>query len=321
MDYLLDSMGQIHVGGTDGLLSNTGSIETSNETMFNIPTFYPDRPCNPAPQTCDPSAPVVPNIVHLIWFFEAGTKLRFHQLASFLSALRIQRPKEIWFWYDEGLPAGPYWWEFVQEVNRSQDTNLVQKKTKKPTHILRQKISVYPEHASDWHRINVMLEHGGIYMDNDMLLLRNLKPLMCYNLTMARARNMSLDNGFIIARPGSAFIKLWRKTYEHYSARQVMVNSVINSLELYKQHPDLVHVETECLLRPSGSPVEVVYQREDYKYFDWSRHYGNHLWRGIKGTIDKETIKTAPNTISQILYYIYYQVKRNDTLNISYKAE
>lgn len=310
----LHSFGQIK--GMSGLSAKNDSKWrkiVSNTWAFKYLTFHHDKGCHPEPHTCDISKPVVPNIVHYIWLYKQAKRFEFCHLISVLSALRIQVPDEVWFWYDKKLPVGQYWEQVKAETNRTK-IPFILRKTKTPTHISGQKIK-YSEHSSDIMRLIILSKYGGIYLDSDMIILRDLKPLMCYNHTQGRAMSATLANSFIMAAPGSEFLNIWMRSYHSYKPKYWSENSVVVPLKLALKNQDKIHVEPRCILRPNMNRVEKKYLFNENLYFNWSEHYSVHVFlRFYRNLTDEETIKWTNNTLSQIFYYIYYKSKRNDTL-------
>ena len=75
-------------------------------------------------------------------------------------------------------------------------------------------------HRSDLMRIDVLEEHGGIYVDHDAFVLRSLSQLRRCTGTGVRAGyeyfsrdRHKLNNGVLLARPGARFLSLWREAY------------------------------------------------------------------------------------------------------------
>ena len=75
-------------------------------------------------------------------------------------------------------------------------------------------------HRSDLMRLDVLEEHGGIYVDHDAFVLRSLSQLRRCTGTGVRAGyeyfsrdRHKLNNGVLLARPGARFLALWREAY------------------------------------------------------------------------------------------------------------
>jgi len=61
--------------------------------------------------------------------------------------------------------------------------------------------------------VAVLEEHGGIFMDADTIVLRDLNPIIC-KLDKTEAIMFGKHCAFVAARPGSYLLKLWRKAIQ-----------------------------------------------------------------------------------------------------------
>ena len=62
-------------------------------------------------------------------------------------------------------------------------------------------------------------DYGGIYIDDDVLVIRSFDPLRGYDLTLGRPVKIALPNGIIIARNGTLFLRIWLENYRHYNPK------------------------------------------------------------------------------------------------------
>ncbi|KJZ73444.1 hypothetical protein HIM_07238 [Hirsutella minnesotensis 3608] len=109
-------------------------------------------------------------------------------------------------------------------------------------------------HVADTVRLELLLEHGGIYLDIDAFALRPFGRA----LNVPRPRSVLLGweggdrhglcNAVIAARANSTFIDRWLKTYDHADLnREWNYHSVILPKNLAAAHPDEV-----CELPPDA---------------------------------------------------------------------
>lgn len=84
-----------------------------------------------------------------------------------------------------------------------------------PTHLGGIEI-VWPQYVSDVMRLQILYNHGGVYMDTDMLLRMDLNDHIkgAYNherlwLSWEDADRTSICNALMISPPGNAFVKAW----------------------------------------------------------------------------------------------------------------
>lgn len=102
----------------------------------------------------------VPNIVHYIWF--GCRDFRFHHYLSVKSVIKIQKPVTILF-HTDCMPHGKYFREVEPHLR-------IVKRTPPKTVWGRPIVNV--EHQSDVARLQILLEFGGIYLDDDVVILK-----------------------------------------------------------------------------------------------------------------------------------------------------
>jgi mannosyltransferase OCH1-like enzyme len=124
---------------------------------------------------------LVPNIVHYVCLKQ--TKLSFSLFLSILSAWQNQKPSRIYIHCDDCSFNGKYWNELLKlkELNQILYINKLEnfKETifkKKPGWI---------HHKSDVIRILILMHYGGIYMDNDMILVNSLDKYRKFEIAVS----------------------------------------------------------------------------------------------------------------------------------------
>ena len=118
---------------------------------------------------------MIPNVVHFVYINERPWKL--HHYLSVKSAFRLN-PEKVNIWLDKE-PEGE-WWELTKPLV---ELHFVDP----PTEIFGTSIT-QPAHKSDVIRLQVLLEHGGIYADTDTIFI---KPF-----------NNILNNKFVLGQQG-----------------------------------------------------------------------------------------------------------------------
>lgn len=245
--------------------------------------------------------PIVPKIVHLIWFRPRGPRwctFRFHNLISILSVHKFIQPEYIFVWHNN-TPCGHYWNEAAERI-----PNIVMKKTRAPTSVFGQSIQVI-EHQTDVARINIILNYGGIYIDLDVVALKAWDPLLYYETTMGAENPNLLGSGVITAIPNSKFIALWLESYKDFYDIKWNYNSCVMPTKLSRKYPELVHIEWDTMHSPSWNEVEWLY--DEGKLWDWSLNYCVHLWyRYHRLEHSPEDIRKINTTMAEIFRYVYY---------------
>ena len=242
--------------------------------------------------------PVIPKIVHMVWFYPEETAFRFHHLLCLISVQKHIGPTKILFWYNN-RPTGP-WWVFVKQTV----PHLLTIQAEPPKEVFGTAIKS-PEHQSDVFRIKVLQKYGGIYLDLDVIALKSFDSLLRYDVTMGAETPDLLANGIILSTPNSTFLHLWHEAYRTFDDSKWNLHSVILPMKLAKQHPKLVHIEWFNLFRPNWGERHWLY--EDGKLWDWSENLAVHLYyREHNVEYDPNTIRALNTTAGEIFRFIYY---------------
>ncbi|KAL5020456.1 hypothetical protein ScPMuIL_003348 [Solemya velum] len=253
-----------------------GSLNTSSvlETPFN------SRPLHLVIDQCCQDQFLVPNIVHFVWF--QLERLSFYHFLSILSAHMFLKPCLILI-HGDVLPAGEYWGKLLDIV-----TNVVHVRSDPPSQVFGKNLS-WIQHKSDIHRIEVMKEYGGIYLDTDLIVLQSFEFLRNYTYTMGMEDDVGLGNGIILAQKNATFLHHWYQSYKTYDPGEWAAHSVVESFQLSKQFPDLIHVMNKTsIYTPSYWQTDLIYKDN----YDWSGNIALHLYSVHKQPFKEETIET-----------------------------
>ena len=218
----------------------------------------------------------VPNLIHYIWFschtFKMSTYL------CMLSALKNQNPDFILI-HGDCEPEGKYWELFKSAAGEK--LKLVKKSP--VTQIFGKKISVV-EHQADVARLQVVLQVGGIYLDDDVVVLKSLDELRRDNdIVLGEASPISLANGGIIANKNSWFLKRWFQQYQTFNDALWGANSVQTALALWQLFPEEIKVVPVTMMRPNWMEYNMLH----HGLMDWSEHYTMHLSTRYMDEFDK----------------------------------
>ncbi len=245
---------------------------------------------------------VVPNIVHYIWF--TPHEFKFHHYLGALGALRIQKPDKIMF-HTDAEPDGGWWYDFKQEAG---DVLQIVRRDQ-PGDIFGHPVDDI-HHKSDVSRMQVLLEYGGIYLDSDVMIVRNMDPIRKYNYTMGM-EIAGLNNGVIFSAPQSAFLKIYYDSYKNFDDGQWNLNSCVEPYRLASEHPDLIHIETSSLSRPQWTDWwDMRRAWRNGALVDWDHSYAIHWIYSYHGDeYNPEQIKTMNTTFGEVARHIYYGKK------------
>ena len=148
-------------------------------------------------------------------------------------------------------------------------------------------------HLADFIRLRLLLDHGGVYADMDTLFLSAL-PVEFFGFPCVMGREAvdpfvpagavggSLCNAFIMAEPGSAFIRRWLDEMPGAFDGSWSRHSTFLPYRLSQQFGDLLHVEPENSFfaldwTPSGL-ADLFERRVTLTEPAYSLHLWAHLW-------------------------------------------
>jgi hypothetical protein len=182
---------------------------------------------------------VVPKFVHFIYGLDSqggGPEFGFIQWLSIVSSYVSIRPSRIFFWY-RGEPNGE-WWErarpFVTDFKVARDV----------TEIHGNPVNNYA-HKADILRLEILIEHGGIYLDTDFVVWRSFDSLLRDDCTMAHegeAGWVGLGNSAIIAKPRAKFLIRWLEAYADFNDSEWNRHSILLPRQLAANNPSEIRV-------------------------------------------------------------------------------
>ena len=159
---------------------------------------------------------IVPNIIHFIRF--GDFELKFIDYLVLLAAMRNHRPDKFYIHTNE--PDVQYTGKYWDWVRKDEElwTRIKVLYLEVPTEIFGQQLyeDWYNYHGSDIERIRVLMKYGGIYLDNDVFIIRSLDKYRKYELAISWDENQLMGNQVIIAHKDARFLALWLDSYRNY---------------------------------------------------------------------------------------------------------
>jgi len=251
------------------------------------------------------------------------------------SAINNIRPERAYLYY-EYEPSGP-WWELTKPL-------LEPVKIKAPREVFGRPLKHFA-HRADVVRLAKLIEHGGIYLDCDVLVHRDFDDLLDNSFVISpEAENadkiLSLSNAVMLAEPSSPFAKRWFQEYRSFRGDRWEFwaeHSTRLPLKLAKRFPQEVTVlpyTSFCWPLWYESHLKVIYEPGRSKIENHA--YGNHLWetnawerylenltpRHVRMTtsnfcewarpliVDLPDNFGAPSLLKLMYIQIYYQIRR-----------
>ncbi|CAG5131888.1 unnamed protein product [Candidula unifasciata] len=159
----------------------------------------------------------VPKIVYFLNF--GVNKFRLVNYISLRAASRFIAPSALYVVGDQH-PRGEWWRKVMADVPgvRFLYREIPGNISGIPAHI---------KHLSDIVRLQLLYMNGGIYLDTDTVVVRDLQALLEHNLTLGLIDKVTgMGNGFIIAKRGNDFIEEWYSHYTKYNNSAYYLNSL-----------------------------------------------------------------------------------------------
>ena len=238
----------------------------------------------------------------MVWLYHAKLDFKFYQYVSALSVLRFIKPCAILFWYDGQEPVGKFWDQLKRKAQQAK-IHMHFLKIKAPTTIQGKSLA-FKEHQSDIIRINVLKECGWIYLDSDVLILKSLRTLMCYDLVLGKQDKRRLCNNFIMSVKDAPFLEKWIYEYENDYRKDWGYNNIKMPMKLSRKYKYMVHIEESSINRPSWEEDEVKQLYSEGYIYDWSQNYAIHLWHTVVGTYDYESLYFRNTTVGQVFRHV-----------------
>jgi len=153
---------------------------------------------------------------------------------TLLLARKVHNPQKIIIWSNKP-EASPSMLETARAVDAEVRTTAM------PTQFGGGPI-IWPQYMSDVLRLRILLEHGGIYMDTDMLLLKPLHEHLSDKLVISweSQAQCSISNALMISPPQNKFLRTWLKNLEKVIQSDVWAyGGVVLPAKMIAEEPSL----------------------------------------------------------------------------------
>jgi hypothetical protein len=245
---------------------------------------------------------MIPNIIHFIWLTGPDSRpFNLINMVAVKAASDIQRPDRIIMHTNEAPVGNPYWDEAAQ---------FFEVQPVKTTH----PDLPFVQYRSDVLRLEILREHGGIYLDTDSLLISSLMPFMDMPFSLARESSDSLAMTPIFAAPGAPFIDHWLEGIPKAMASGVWAKHSVNlPHELQEEFPFLCKVWPQKDFFPFDLKRNYLFEiGDDLVKENWKRmgsayalHVYETYWAADVAKIDREYVVWNRNCLFGILFGMY----------------
>ncbi|HXB52909.1 MAG TPA: glycosyltransferase, partial [Rhizomicrobium sp.] len=174
-------------------------------------------------------------------------------------------------------PSGP-WWELSRPL-------VMVVPIKAPREIFGRPLC-HVAHQSDVVRLQKLIEHGGIYLDADVLVHRSFDDLLGHSAVLGQegeGAQAGMANAVILAEKNAPFLRRWLEEYRSFRSqgRDEYWNehSVLLPVKLAKAHPSEITVlSPKAFFWPLWTDDHLEWIFRSNRTIPLDGVYANHLW-------------------------------------------
>lgn len=198
--------------------------------------------------------PTIPNTITFVFALKPQTEeFLFCYYLSVYSAYILNKPDKIVFYYHYDLYGK--WFDALQQI-----ACIEFRKVDLPTHIGGKPLRKVA-HMADKLRMDILYEHGGVYMDIDTISIRPYTHLLWNETVLGFQSCDRICNAIMMTIPKSDFFAKWLQLYEdRFEPDGWEESSILLQFELYTQYPNSVTVvPEETFFRPSYDETDQIF--------------------------------------------------------------
>jgi predicted O-methyltransferase YrrM len=245
-------------------------------SVCNLGTLYPKDPCSE-----------IPKIIHLLFFGETEFYNFHHRCVH--SMLQYMPNYEVRI-YNSKEPVNNKYWD---DIKNQPKVKII--KIDVPQHFDGFELKHF-QYKADVVRLEVLYEHGGVYLDLDMIIIRPFDEVFnsghSFYISKERAGHDCLINAFLASKPKNEFIKLWLNAFKSGLRLGIWAHHIRDSnKKLLDEHPHYEHkyrikiLEGNVFMPLHWQDTEAFLRSENTPYEFPAESYGTHLWETILGDV------------------------------------
>ncbi|XP_067946235.1 uncharacterized protein [Watersipora subatra] len=236
--------------------------------------------------------PVIPNVFHYVRFNQSF--LKFYAMLSIKSALRIN-PEKVYI-HTNSPPQG-HFWDMIKN-----DPRIKVVHRDPPTSIFGKEFG-WVQHGSDLARIQILREHGGIYLDNDCIVINEFERERKHHCVVSKSsEERHMGNMFMMATTDCVFMQLYEELYRLDYQRHIWYynGGELPQYALLDQYPGIAFMADEGVaqrlisllwnentdveyLQKYWSVVHLYYGHKDYTYNDTTDYNEKNIYNISNG--------------------------------------
>lgn len=235
-----------------------------------------------------------PNVVHFLYF--GGRPFSYVNYLAIRAAYEVQQPDVIYMHCTEE-PVGNPNWEAIRPYVTFRKLDDIEQFEGKDVY--------WPQYKSDIARLRILIAEGGVYLDNDMILMKSISSLLGRSTVMSYecGDGATISNAFISTPANSPFLKIW---LERMAARMGGVwadHSVVLAGEVSREFPGLLTVLPSQSFCPFYWDDKSLFDASPGK--DLTGSYAIHLWDtiwsgNVLAQVDADYLATSDSAFASI---------------------
>ena len=151
-------------------------------------------------------------------------------------------------------------------------------------------------------------------MDTDVIAVRSLLPLRCYNMTMGQESGDVMCNNFLMAAPNSKFLQHFIAQYYIDYPGNYWGYNVLTAMKMARKHHELIHVEKKFINHPNWHDNEIKMIFDEKHKFDWRKNFVVHLWNRVSHVkTNPEELKSLNSSFGELARMVYYQLNKEQS--------
>lgn len=221
----------------------------------------------------------IPNRLHFCFGFSPDFSNQPWGLVHFAcvkSAVVRIKPQHAVLSY-EYEPYGP-WWDLTKSL-------IDVEKIVAPREIFGRPL-MHAAHRADVFRLQRLLKHGGIYLDCDVLVVRDFEPLRVGECVLGGegvGDRSGVSNAVILAKDGAPFIRRWLESYRSFRSRGHDAywneHSIITPKQLASNFPNEVTLlDHKAFCWPLWTDDHIKWMFASTKDLNAQGAFAHHLW-------------------------------------------
>ena len=262
-------------------------------SVCNLGTLYPKEQCAE-----------IPKIIHLLFFGETEFYNFHHRCIH--SMMQYMPDYKIWI-HNSKEPVNNKYWDDIKS-----QPNVTLVKVVVPQHFDGFELKHF-QYKADVVRLEVLYEHGGVYLDLDMLIVRPFHEVFqsghSFYISKERRGHDCLINAFLASKPKNEFLKIWLNAFKTGLRLGIWAHHIRDTnKKLLDDHPHYMHkyriqlLEGDLFMPLHWQDTEAFTRSETVPYEFPPESYGTHLWETILGDVMKRNRFLSKQKLALAVY-------------------